>query len=118
MDLPVWFTPNIRVAHYQGGSFGGRYRFRERDGALQQSIMANYRITVWKHAQSPGHIVGWIGGECGYFAMSIRFHGLTGLYRYAMSWVVAVRRAREIRSRRGRLRSASLPIANGGEHRG
>jgi GT2 family glycosyltransferase len=102
--VPVWFDPHLRVIHYQGGSFGGKYRFRDRTSDVQTSIMANYRITVWKHASAASDVFFWLVGECGYLLWSLLYCRWEGARNYVASWVLASRRARAIRARRGRLR--------------
>jgi GT2 family glycosyltransferase len=102
--VPVWFVPRMRVRHYQGGSFGGRYRFRDRSRDVRQSVMANYRITVWKHAAGVADVLRWLGGECGYLARSLRLDRGRGSAGYLASWALTARRVRAIRHRRGSLR--------------
>jgi GT2 family glycosyltransferase len=103
--VPVWFDPHLKVLHHQGGSFGGQYRFGDRSRDLRCSVMANYRITVWKNLDAVAGWLGWLAGECGYVALNVRHGGARGLYDYGRSWVLATRRYRAIRARRGSLRS-------------
>lgn len=102
--VPVWFEPSIRVAHFQAGSFGGKYRFGDRTRDIQRSVMANYRLTVWKHANSLPDFLGWFLGEVGYLARCMSHGRLGGARMYASSWPLAVRRAHAIRRRRGSVR--------------
>ena len=102
-DIPTWFDPALRVVHHQGGSFDGKYRFHDRPAPLRASIMANYRINVWKNASLLA-AVGWVAGEAGYVALSLRADRWRGLASYANSWKLSASRVRSIRRRRGRLR--------------
>jgi GT2 family glycosyltransferase len=104
-DIPTWFDPSLRVAHHQGGSFEGKYRFRDRPADLRASILANYRITVWKNASGVGDAFGWLAGELGYVLLFARIDGWRGFTGYWRSWQVTGPRARTIRARRGALRT-------------
>ena len=104
--IPILFDPRLAVVHHHAGSFAGKYRFRDRDARLQVSIMANYRLTVWKHVRSPRHVIGWLLGEGGYLLMSWRAHSGHGFRVYLQSWNLGFKRAMAIRRRRGRLRPA------------
>jgi GT2 family glycosyltransferase len=111
VGVPVWFVPRLRVQHYHGGSFGGKYRFRDRPKDVRQSVMANYRITVWKHATGVTDILRWLAGECGYLMWCLRVDRCRGPAGYLASWWLSLRRVRAIRSRRGSLRDLGpLPV--------
>jgi GT2 family glycosyltransferase len=101
----ILFDPGLQVVHHRAGSFGGKHQFAERSPDIQISVMANYRINVWKHARTPGDLVGWFIGEIGYLAWSTTAARLRGVRNYLASWDLALRRARRIRRRRGGLRS-------------
>jgi len=104
--VPVWFHPEVRVRHHQGGSFNGLVRFRDRSEDLQTSIMANYRLMVWQHSVGIRDVAGWLLGEMGYVGLTFRAHGMSGLVLYASSWPLALSRATRLRMvRGGRLRS-------------
>jgi GT2 family glycosyltransferase len=99
--IPAFWAPTVKVVHHQGGSFDGRYRFRDRTPDLRASVMANYRLTVWRHALRLGPLLGWAAGECGYLARCVAYSGPHGLGTYVRSWVVSVQRLRQIKGRRG-----------------
>jgi GT2 family glycosyltransferase len=103
--MPVLFDPALRVLHHRGGSCDGQIRFGQRPADIQASVMANYRLTVWKHTHSLADLAGWLQGEAGYIVMIVRSRRLLGLGVYLRSWRIAVRRVIAIRRRRGRLRS-------------
>jgi GT2 family glycosyltransferase len=111
--VAVLFDPDLRVVHHKGGSYGGQFRFTDRTPAIQVSVMANYRLTVWKHLRTPAQALGWLAGEAGYVALSVRAAGVTGLGRYLRSWREAARRAAAIRRRRGRVRDHAPPAGAG-----
>ena len=108
-SIPVWFTPAMRVLHHQGGSFDGKFRFADRTPDVQASVMANYRITVWKNAGNVAHLGGWVVGELGYLSRCLRLNRHRGLRTYVLSWQIAARRVAAIRRRRGRLRCSAGP---------
>ena len=109
--LVVRYVPELRVAHALAGSFDGGHRFRDRPVDVQRRVMANYRITVWKHATGPGEWLGWLLGEAVYAGQAVVFGRLAGVQVYAASWPEAVRTAGAIRRRRGRLRvPTSRPV--------
>jgi GT2 family glycosyltransferase len=114
-QIPVLFDPRLAVVHHHAGSFAGKYRFRDREPLLQVSIMANYRVTVWKHARGGRHVIGWLLGEGGYLLMSWRAHSARGVRLYLRSWNLSVKRVMAIRRRRGRLRAA--PVSRAAPHR-
>lgn len=99
------YDPALVVRHALAGSYGGRYRFGTRPPAIQQQVMANWRITVWKNARTPTDWIGWIVGEMAYLAQAIVKAGPAGTTRYLRSWAEAFRRASTIRRRRGALRA-------------
>lgn len=103
-NIPIWFVPQLRVIHHQGGSFEGKFRFRDRTPDVQSSVMANYRLTVWKNATGPLDVLGWVVGEAGYLARCLRISPRAGLLTYVESWAKAWTRASHIRRRRGSLR--------------
>ena len=103
--------PELRVAHALAGSFAGAHRFRDRPVDVQRRVVANYRITVWKHATTPGEWLGWLLGEAVYAGQAAVFGGLAGVRAYAASWPEAARTVGAIRKRRGRLRvPTSSPV--------
>ena len=99
--VPVWFAPEVRVRHHQGGSFAGRFRFVDRAPDLQASILANYRLTVFQHASNLSDVVGWVVGELGYLLRLLMSARSRGARVYAASWPVAVERAKRMRQARG-----------------
>ena len=109
--LVVRYVPELRVTHALAGSFAGDHRFRDRPVDVQRRVMANYRVTVWKHASGPGEWLGWLLGEAVYAGQAALFGRLAGARAYAASWPDSVRTASAIRKRRGRLRvPASSPV--------
>lgn len=102
--IPIWFIPQLAVIHHQGGSFDGKFRFADRTPDVRASVMANYRLTVWKNAGGVLDVLGWLAGEAGYLGRCIRFGPAEGLRTYLVSWRHAWDRMRAIRKRRGSLR--------------
>ena len=102
--LVVRYVPDLQVTHALAGSFAGGHRFRDRPVDVQRRVMANYRVTVWKHASGPEDWLGWALGEAVYGGQAAVFGRLAGVRAYAASWPDAVRTAAAIRRRRGRLR--------------
>jgi GT2 family glycosyltransferase len=100
-DIPAWWAPSIKVLHHQGGSFGGKFAFRDRSADLRASIMANYRLTVWRHASRLPEVFGWLMGEAGYLAECALYAGPSGVGHYLRSWHLSRTRARAIAARRG-----------------
>lgn len=100
-DIPAWWAPSIKVLHHQGGSFGGKYAFRDRTADLRTSVMANYRLTVWRHASRLREAFGWLMGEAGYLAKCVMYEGLSGVRDYLRSWHLSWIRIRAISARRG-----------------
>jgi GT2 family glycosyltransferase len=114
--VPVLFDPVLRVEHHKAGSFAGRFRFGDRAPDIRSSVMANYRLTVWKHARRPLDLIGWVAGELGYLVLSVRAGGARGVATYLVSWCQAVARARAIRRRRASLRervTTGMPTSSG-----
>jgi GT2 family glycosyltransferase len=103
--LAVRYAPDLRVTHALAGSFAGAHRFGVRPPDVQQTVMANYRLTVWKNARTLSEWLGWVAGEAEYSAQAFLARGPTGLQTYAASWPESVRKASAIRRRRGRLRA-------------
>jgi GT2 family glycosyltransferase len=99
--IPTRWAPAIKVVHHQGGSFDGKYRFRDRSPELRASVMANYRLTVWRRAAGPLDVLCWLAGECGYLAKCTVYSGPSGVATYARSWPLALGRLRTINARRG-----------------
>ena len=104
-SVPTLYAPTIRVVHHHGGSCDGKIRFAQRPPGLRASLMANYRMTVWKHARGWTALPGWAAGELGYVVLCLRSAGPNGLVIYGRSWRVAIDRVRRIRERRGTLRT-------------
>jgi GT2 family glycosyltransferase len=100
-DIPALWAPNIKVLHHQGGSFGGKYSFRDRPADLRASVMANYRLTVWRHASRLPEVFGWLMGEAGYLAKCVLYAGPSGVGDYLRSWHLSRIRVRAIVARRG-----------------
>jgi GT2 family glycosyltransferase len=99
--IPAWWTPSITLVHHQGGSFDGKVSFRERTPGVRASVMANYRLTVWRHAARPSELLYWVVGEAGYLTKCIMYDGLSGALTYMRSWSLSVQRIRRITARRG-----------------
>lgn len=97
--LVVRYVPNL----YVGNSVGQDV---VQTAAERQRTMANYRVTVWKHAQGKD-LTGWVLGEAAFLSEEVGGGGLSGLARYAASWRDSAKTAREIRRRRGKLRMDS-----------
>lgn len=103
--LVALYDPSLVVRHALAGSFGGHFKYAARTAAIQEQLMANWRITVWKNARTPRDWFGWVVGELAYVAQAIVAAGPAGIGRYFRSWVDAVRDSRVIRRRRGALRA-------------
>jgi hypothetical protein len=103
--LTIRYVPDACVEHALAGSFGGAHRFHSRPLDVQRRVMANYRVTVWKNARTPGEWLGWPVGETQYLGQVLLSRRLAGLKVYAASWLLAIDTARTIRRRRGRLRT-------------
>ena len=97
--LVVRYVPNLYVGHAVGQEVVQSAPERRR-------IMANYRVTVLKHAK-PKDITGWVLGEAAFLSEELTAGGLSGLVRYAGSWKDSVETGRAIKRRRGKLRSES-----------
>lgn len=102
--LAVRYVPDLRVDHALAGSFGERHRFVDRPPEVQRRVMANYRVTVWKHASDAADWLGLALGEAQYLGQAVVSRGPAGIGLYAASWPDAVRTALAVRRRRGRLR--------------
>jgi GT2 family glycosyltransferase len=94
--LVVRYVPTLYVGYAVGQEVFESAPERRRQ-------MANYRLTVWKHAE-PKDVTGWLLGEAKFASEEVAAGGLSGLVRYAGSWTDSVRTAQTIRRRRGRLR--------------
>jgi hypothetical protein len=94
--LVVRFVPNLYVGNAVGQEVIETAQERRRS-------MANYRVTVWKHADRRD-ITGWLLGEAAFLSEDVTTGGLSGLVRYAGSWKDSVQTARSIKRKRGRLR--------------
>ncbi len=70
----------------------------------RQRRMANYRVTVWKHAE-PRDATGWLLGEAKFVSEEVASGGVRGLARYANSWRDTVRVARDVKRQRGKIRA-------------
>lgn len=96
--LIVRFVPNLYVGNAVGQEVIETAEQRRRS-------MANYRVTVWKHAE-PRDLTGWLLGEAAFLSEDVTTGGLSGLIRYVGSWKDSVTTIRSIRRRRGKLRSS------------
>ena len=103
-ELVVRYAPELKVDHALAGSFGGAYAFGSRPAEVQQRVMANYRVTVWKNARGLVDWLGWPAGEVQYLGQAVLSRRMAGLGAYAGSWRAALATVRAIRRRRGRLR--------------
>lgn len=95
--LVVRYVPNLYVGHAVGQEIIQTAPERRR-------AMANYRVTIWKHA-GPKDLTGWLLGEAAFLSEEAAAGGLSGLARYAVSWKDSVDTALAIKRRRGRLRA-------------
>ncbi len=102
--LRVMYEPEAIVEHALAGSHGGLHRFVDRVPEVQRQVMANYRVTVWKHASGPVDWVGWALGEVIYLGQASRSRGPKGAWQYLRSWKDSLVCATAIRRRRSRLR--------------
>jgi GT2 family glycosyltransferase len=102
--LVTRYVPDLEVTHALAGSFEGAHRFGDRPTDVQRRVMANYRLTVWKHAQGREWL-GWPLGEAVYAGQAVVYGRAAGLRAYAASWPDSISAARSIRRRRGRLRT-------------
>lgn len=94
--LVVRYVPNL----YVGNSVGQE---RIETAPERRKSMANYRVTVWKHADRKD-LAGWLLGEAAFISEEIGGGGLSGLTRYVGSWRDSVRAAQTIKAKRGSLR--------------
>lgn len=97
--LVVRYVPTLVVGHAVGQDVVQTAPERRR-------TMANYRVTVWKHA-NPRDLAGWVLGEAAFLSEEVTAGGLSGLARYAGSWKDSIETGRAIKQRRGTLRSDS-----------
>ncbi len=95
--LVVRYVPNLYVGYAVGEDVVQTAPERRR-------TMANYRVTVWKHA-SPRDVTGWVMGEAAFLSEEVAAGGLSGLVRYFGSWKDSVDTGRAIKRRRGKLRA-------------
>lgn len=95
--LTVRYAPNL----YVGLAVGHE---RIETAPERQRTMANYRVTIWKHAE-PKDFTGWLLGEAAFLSEETTAGGLSGLARYASSWKDSVQTALAIKKRRGHLRA-------------
>jgi GT2 family glycosyltransferase len=102
--LRVVHVPGLFLHHVGGGSFGGRPQLRERPPEMRRQVIANWRVTVWKHARGWREGLGWAGGEVGYLGLLVSCHPLKGWVDYVRSWRQSVALAVDIRRARGFLR--------------
>jgi glycosyltransferase involved in cell wall biosynthesis len=107
--VAIRYAPHLKVTHALAGSFGGAHQFRDRPVDIQRRVMANYRVTVWKNAGNLSDWLGWPLGEAVYAGQAAIYGRLGGLGAYVASWRLALRTARAIRRRRGRLRPPQAP---------
>ena len=94
--LVVRYVPTLYVGYAVGQEVFETAPERRR-------LMANYRVTVWKHAQ-PKDITGWFLGEAKYVSEEVTAGGVRGVARYAGSWKDTFRVARDVKRQRGKLR--------------
>jgi hypothetical protein len=108
LDLFWWAERNGMVVRYVPTLYVGNAVGEEvvQTAAERRRTMANYRVTVWKHAQ-PKDLTGWVLGEAAFLSEEVGGGGLSGLVRYGASWRDSVRTVRDIRKRRGKLRADS-----------
>jgi hypothetical protein len=97
--LVVRYVPNLYVGYAVGEE-------RVETAAERRRSMANYRVTVLKHAE-PKDVSGWLLGETAFLSEEVGGGGLSGLVRYVASWKDSYRTVQEIRRRRGRVRTGS-----------
>lgn len=95
--LVVRFVPNLYV-----GNAIGEEVLETADERRRKE--ANYRVTVWKHAELRD-LTGWLVGEATYLSEDVTTGGLSGLTRYLGSWKDSLDTVRAIRRRRGHLRT-------------
>jgi len=97
--LTVRYVPTLYVGHAVGQERIGTPEARRRE-------MANYRVTVWKHATVPTDWSGWALGEAAFVSEELAVAGVKGLIRYVSSWADSVKVALAVKKSRGRLRAA------------
>lgn len=96
-NLLVRYVPNLIVGNAVG---------QETDVApeINRRAMADYRVTVWRHAREPRDWWAWVLGESTALGEVVVAHRLDGLRRYAASWSDSAKVVAHIRRRRGGLR--------------
>ncbi len=97
LGMTVRYVPTLIVGHAVG-----QWVIETADERRQG--MANYRLTVWKHAERKD-LTGWLLGEAALVSEEATAGGLSGLVRYATSWRDSVVAARAIKQKRGTLRT-------------
>jgi GT2 family glycosyltransferase len=102
--LRVMHVPGLFLWHVGGGSSGGSPSLRARPAEMRRQVIANWRVTVWKHAQGARQALGWAAGEVGYLALLLSCRPLGGWADYLRSWRQSVALAVAIRRARGFLR--------------
>lgn len=100
----IRFFPSLRVEHAWAGSFGGRYRYVDREEAIKLRVMTNYRLAAAKNVTTLQEMGGWVAGELIAIARALRADGVRGVVLYFRSWPRFVRSVAGIRRRRGHLR--------------
>lgn len=100
----IRFFPSLRVEHAWGGSYGGRYRYVDRDPDIKLRVMTNYRLAAAKNVSTLQEMAGWIAGEFIALARALRADGVRGAVLYSRSWPRFVRSVAATRRRRGHLR--------------
>lgn len=77
--LVVRYVPTLYVSHAVGRELLPSAEQRRRS-------MANYRVTVWRHAGDPRDWVGWVLGEAAFVSEEFAVGPLSGVRRYLQSW--------------------------------
>jgi hypothetical protein len=103
--MTVRYVPTLYVGRAVGQELIGTSEERRK-------TMANYRVTVWKHAADPRDWMGWVLGESAFVSEELTAAGLSGLTRYLSSWPDSVKVATAVRKRRGRLRTQGAKTRN------
>ena len=92
--LAVRYVPTLYVGHAVGQELLPTAEQR-------QHAMANYRMTVWRHAHDPRDWVGWFLGEAAFVSQEFAVGQLSGLGRYLRSWGDSAKAASGARRDRG-----------------
>lgn len=100
--LVVRFVPNLYVGNAVGQEVIETAEERRRS-------VANYRVTVWKHAELRD-VTGWLVGEAAFLSEDVTTGGVSGLTRYLGSWKDSVQTAQRIRRKRGHLRDTQAGV--------